>query len=237
MNFKKIHLLALGLLASGTAIAFPWDIDLVDSKFLRGYEWRMMKPADDSISQEQASPLTGISYNFISDMTKLKQGQHVNVVSATAEAAPQFIKLPNANVLTEQAEMYATGKKDAEAFYSSVQYKKNNDTRPYMTQQGEFLAKTYCKACHIVEPGAEKSPVTWGNEFNSRGNPVSRWNLPGGIALAGANSTLNTANYKDNDVALYDVIRNGKGQMPAYGHAMYDHEIWATISYLRSVSQ
>ena len=66
MNFKKIHLLALGLLASGTAIAFPWDIDLVDSKFLRGYEWRMMKPADGSISQEQASPLTGISYNFIS---------------------------------------------------------------------------------------------------------------------------------------------------------------------------
>ena len=42
-----------------------------------------------------------------------------------------------------------------------IQYKKNDDTRPYMMQKGEELSKTYCKACHIVEIGAEKSPVAW----------------------------------------------------------------------------
>ena len=58
------------------------------------------------------------------------------------------------------------------------------------------------------------------------------------IKLAGKDSVLlSNARYKNDDVALYDVIRNGWGQMPAYGHAMYDHEIWATISYLRSVSK
>ena len=237
MNIKKSHFWAVGLLIFGTAYASPWDIDLVDAKFLRGYEWRMMTPAEGSISQEQASPLTGITYNYVTGMTQRKGGQVVNVVSATPEAAPQFIKLPNPGVQTEQAALYEAGKKEAEVHYASIQYKKIDDARPYMMQKGEELTKTYCKACHIVEIGAEKSPVTWGNEFNSRGNPVSRWTLPGGIKLAGSESTLNTDTYKDNDVALYDVIRNGKGQMPAYGHAMYDHEIWAAITYLRSVSK
>jgi hypothetical protein len=52
MNIKKSQFLALGLLTCGTAYAFPWDIDLVDATFLRGYEWRMMTPAEGSISQE-----------------------------------------------------------------------------------------------------------------------------------------------------------------------------------------
>ena len=112
MNIKKSHFLALGLLASGTAYAFPWDIDLVDAKFLRGYEWRMMTPAEGSISQEQSSPLTGITYNYVTDMTQLKGGQVVNVVSATPEAAPQFIKLPNPGVQSEQAALYEAGKKE-----------------------------------------------------------------------------------------------------------------------------
>ena len=229
--------MALGLLISGTAYEFPWDIDLVDAKFLRGYKWRMMTPAEGSISQEQSSPLTGIKYEYVTDMSKLQGGQVVNVIATDPKAAPMFVKLPNPGVYAEQAALYEVGKRDAEAHYASIQYKKNDDTRPYMMQKGEELAKTYCKACHIVEIGAEKSPVAWGNEFNSRGNPVSRWTLPGGIKLAGEDSTLNTATYKDNDVPLYDVIRNGKGQMPAYGHAMYDHEIWAAITYLRSVSK
>jgi mono/diheme cytochrome c family protein len=236
MNIKKSHFLALGLLTCGTAYAFPWDIDLVDAKFLRGYEWRMMTPAEGSISQEQSSPLTGVTYKFMSDMTGLQKGQ--NVVSAKTEDAPNFIRLPDQAMLTEQASVYEVGKSEAKAYYASIQNKEKLGGEAYMLKKGEELAKTYCKACHVVEIGAEKSPVTWGNEFNSRGNPVQRWALPGGIKLAGADSTLTVnARHKDSDAPLYDVIRNGWGQMPAYGHAMYDHEIWATISYLRSVSK
>ena len=122
-------------------------------------------------------------------------------------------------------------------WYASIKYKKNDDKRSYMLQQGEKLAKTYCKACHVVEIGAEKSPVTWGNEYNTRGASVKRWTTPGGILLAGSDSVLIKNSRYEDENALYDVIRNGWSQMPGYGHAMYDHEIWATIAYLRSVSK
>ena len=41
-----------GIFAVSTAAyAFPWDIDLVDTPFFRGYEWKMQSPVDGTVSQ------------------------------------------------------------------------------------------------------------------------------------------------------------------------------------------
>lgn len=40
----------VGLLASTTALAFPWDIDMVDAVFLRAFEWEMMGEPEGSVS-------------------------------------------------------------------------------------------------------------------------------------------------------------------------------------------
>ena len=52
-NFIKKPLFILGgiFAVSTAAYAFPWDIDLVDTPFFRGYEWKMQSPAEGTISQ------------------------------------------------------------------------------------------------------------------------------------------------------------------------------------------
>jgi mono/diheme cytochrome c family protein len=57
MNFKKI-LISFGSIfaLSATAWAFPWDIDLVDAVFYRGYEWHMGTPPEGSVSQNHYRP-------------------------------------------------------------------------------------------------------------------------------------------------------------------------------------
>ena len=39
-----------------TAIAFPWDIDMVDAYFYRGYEWNMMTVPDGAVSINRYAP-------------------------------------------------------------------------------------------------------------------------------------------------------------------------------------
>jgi cytochrome c2 len=49
-RLKKIMTTAVGLfLVSATAYAFPWDIDLVDTPMLRGYEWQMAATPEGSV--------------------------------------------------------------------------------------------------------------------------------------------------------------------------------------------
>lgn len=40
----------VGLLAAAPAAAAPWDIDMVDAYFYRGYEWKMMTPPEGAVS-------------------------------------------------------------------------------------------------------------------------------------------------------------------------------------------
>ena len=239
MKYNKKHTAALALLLfSATAYAFPWDIDLVDSPAFKGYNWKMMTPADNTIAQDQSSPVVGVEYNRATEF-KLEVGQ--NIISTDVTAAPTMIRNPAANhneLLKENAPIYAQAKADAEKFYSTKMYKKTSDTRKPIMRAGEVMAKTYCQACHIVEAGAMASPVTWSKEIrNQRGDNVKRWGAAAAIKLAGPDSVLATNPRYQDENALYDVIRNGWSQMPAYGHAMYDHEIWATVAYLRSVSK
>lgn len=57
MNIKKtIGISALFFGLSTAAFAFPWDIDMVDSLFVRGYEKPMMTPPDGAISQNNYRP-------------------------------------------------------------------------------------------------------------------------------------------------------------------------------------
>ena len=57
MNIKKtIGISALFFGLSATAFAFPWDIDMVDSIFIRGYEKPMMTPPEGAISQNNFRP-------------------------------------------------------------------------------------------------------------------------------------------------------------------------------------
>lgn len=52
MSIKKL-LIGLGTLTGliATAYAAPWDIDLVDADYYRGYEWEMGVPSEGSVSQ------------------------------------------------------------------------------------------------------------------------------------------------------------------------------------------
>lgn len=43
-----------GLLISGGVWAFPWDIDMVDSRAFRAYEWKMKQPIPDGVIQRDA---------------------------------------------------------------------------------------------------------------------------------------------------------------------------------------
>ena len=237
MKINKKYTVGLAcLLVSATAYAFPWDIDLVDSPAFKGYKWRMMTPASDSISQEQSSPFLRVEYT--KDVTKYG----LLIIAPDPKGAPTMVRKPSADhvqQLVGNADIYAQSKQDAIAYYAGNKYRATSDTRDPMLKAGETMAKTYCQACHMVEPGAGPSPVTWSKEImNDRGDDVQRWGAAASIMLAGPDSKIsNDPKYTNDDNALYDVIRNGWSSMPAYGHAMYDHEIWATIKYLRSVSK
>jgi|GEM_PF-3189866 len=227
MKLKKLYGIALGLLAvSGTAYAFPWDIDLVDAKFLRGYKWKMMTPAENTISIEQSSPLT--AYEFSS-----KESDQGPVIFRGAVSWGAQFEAPDLD--------YSNAQNAAIAHYTDIVSKNpavfanaNEETvKAHMIAEGKNMAKTYCQACHVVEPGNERSPVTWSNEYNVGNKPaVSRWPDAHKVLAGDGNATV----AYPLDKMMYDIIRNGKGMMPSYGHAMDDHEIWATIAYLRSVS-
>ena len=54
---KKPLFVIVGLFAvSSVAYAFPWDIDLVDTPYFRGYEWRMQSPVEGTISVNHYRP-------------------------------------------------------------------------------------------------------------------------------------------------------------------------------------
>ena len=48
---RKVLVGGAALAALSTAAwAFPWDIDMVDAKYLRAYEWKMMTPPEGAVS-------------------------------------------------------------------------------------------------------------------------------------------------------------------------------------------
>ncbi|MEO0603041.1 MAG: cytochrome c [Myxococcota bacterium] len=92
-------------------------------------------------------------------------------------------------------------------------------------EKGSEMYQIYCYPCHGDQGGAANGlgPVAWTEAAPAR--------LKGIPYLAGPSGVV-----KDRDDQwLYVTIRNGGGNMPSYGHAMNDEEMWSIVHYLRTL--
>ena len=82
-SFIKKPLFVIGGLfaVSSVAYAFPWDIDLVDTPFLRGYEWHMQSPAEGTVSVNHYRP-----HSYSDDL--MAQSNNDNRVALTIRPKP-----------------------------------------------------------------------------------------------------------------------------------------------------
>lgn len=56
---KKGFWMAVGLLAGGVAVASPWDIDMIDSRGVKAFRWKMMPPkVEGTIQREGGGAIT-----------------------------------------------------------------------------------------------------------------------------------------------------------------------------------
>jgi mono/diheme cytochrome c family protein len=153
---------------SPVASAAPWDIDMVDAYFYRGYEWNMMTVPDGAVSINRWAP--------------------------------------NANRMTPEGQAL---------------------TNPYPVNEksvatGEKMFNIYCVACHGVE-GKGGAPVM--DNTSGKRYPVPAAMLSG----SGSAPSMRTDGY------LYLTIRNGAAVMSGYGQALDDDEMWAIVSYIRTL--
>ncbi len=168
MNIKKtVGISALFFGLSTAAFAFPWDIDLVDSLFVRGYEKPMISPPEGAVSQNNYRP----------------------------EKAPNPYK--------------------------------GRETELGVLQQGEVAFRTYCQTCHGYK-GTLKTAN--GNDW-----PVATKFTVLPLAQVSKTTDVLTTTALPEDY-IYDIIRNGRNNMPGYTHAMSEEEIWSTIIYLKSLN-
>lgn len=69
-----------GLLIAGGAWAFPWDIDMVDSRAFRAYEWKMKQPIPDGAIQrpsgaiQRAREVGGYQNDYIAPLDRNAAG-------------------------------------------------------------------------------------------------------------------------------------------------------------------
>ncbi len=158
----------VGLTAATPAHALPWDIDMVDAYFYRGYEWNMMTVPDGAVSQNRWAA--------------------------------------NNNRMTPEGQALTSPYPVNDASVAS----------------GMQMFNIYCAACHGAEGkgGAAVADNTSGKRY-----PVP----PSMLSGAGAVSSMRSDGY------LYLTIRNGAAVMPGYGQAMDDDEMWAIVSYIRTL--
>jgi mono/diheme cytochrome c family protein len=167
----KLALVAAGLLASTTAAAFPWDIDMVDAYFVRGYEQAMRVLPEGVVSRDR----------YVENADRMTPaGQALQNPFPSDEAA------------------IATG---------------------------ERMFSIYCAACHGAE-GKGNAPVMQNNPAMG----IARYPVPAPM-LQGEASIAKTRS----DGYIYLTVRNGGAVMPGYSQAMYDHEMWAIVSYIRTL--
>jgi len=158
----------VGLTAATPAQAFPWDIDMVDAYFSRGYEWNMMTVPDGAVSQNRWAP--------------------------------------NGNRMTPEGQAMSNPYPVNDAFVAG----------------GKEMFNIYCATCH----GAEgKGGAAVADNSSGKRYPIP----PSVLSGAGAVSSLRSDGY------IYLTIRNGGALMPAYGQAMDDDEMWAIVSYIRTL--
>jgi len=197
MTQKKLWTsVALFLGLSATAYAFPWDIDLVDSLFVRGYEKPMPTMPEGTVSVNNYRP-TGFEH-----LTP-------EVVAQEWEKNGWQSMMRDAAATTQVVDVMAGKEKD-----------------PATLKSGELAFRTYCQTCHGVKgTGSTKDGENWPVMGKFAGIPP--------LHIAG-NPIIDGQGARGNN-ELYLIIRNGRGKMPSYGHAMSEEEIWSAIHYLRSI--
>lgn len=105
-------------------------------------------------------------------------------------------------------------------------------TNPYAVDDallltGEKMYATYCWPCHGVDD--KLGPVAAAGRWPMVGEGASARSTI--MPLTGPTSTVKVRT----DGFLYHYTRNGGVNMPSYGWAMSDREIWSVVAYLRTV--
>lgn len=190
---KIVGSVALFFGLSTIAGAFPWDIDMVDSLFVRGYE----------------APMQELPADVVSSKHRPNGWEHVEEGRWDADLKT-----------TGGALIYMEGNN------STVSSPFSNPNEEYVQEMGKTAFVTYCQTCHGVKGTVKKADgdTAWGVSAGWA-TPINALNMvvDGKIMKSGLGT------YSDKQ--LYLLIRNGKGRMPGYGHAMSDEEIWSAIHY------
>ncbi|NOY26241.1 MAG: cytochrome c [Oligoflexia bacterium] len=104
---------------------------------------------------------------------------------------------------------------------------KNPLTSPTNTDivVGQRMFSIYCQACHGVE-GKGGAPVT----KNDPANGIKRYPIPPPMLSGpGAITAVRSDGY------IYLTIRNGGAIMPRYASQLDDSEMWAIVTYIRTL--
>lgn len=103
-------------------------------------------------------------------------------------------------------------------------------TNPYtvddaLVAQGEQMFGVYCQTCHGKQGRG-------GAEVMKNDPTVGMYRFPVAAPMLSGEGNVSVA-YPDGKIYL--TIRNGAAIMPGYGQAMNDQEMWAIVSYIRSL--
>jgi cytochrome c len=218
-----------GLLVSGTALAFPWDIDMVNGVAYKAYEWAMGDTAPGRTERIEANGGRVWSGGVVQRPT--------NVGATAADGGP-------IGAIAVSRPMAPGSYQDD--YVPSQSYAAAKDLKNPYTVDAKFLALgsdryvQACAPCHGTD-GAGVGPVTWHDPAQGR----DRYSYPA-AQLWGEKSVLNTKAMTDGEV--YNRIRNGYWvagadanaapvmHMPGYAVSLTDKERWAVTAFLRDKS-
>ena len=197
---KLVGSVALFFGFSTIAVAFPWDIDMVDAAFIRGYE----------------APMAELPSEVVTSKHRPNGLEHMDPeqVEADWKASGGIATIAMAHMGAQLEDPYKGQEKDA-----------------YVLEQGEVAFRTYCQTCHGIKgTGKTLTEDTW--PLQQTGRFVG---IPNIHTLDGSKIGAYGAGAMKSGNELYLLIRNGRGRMPAYGHAMSDEEIWSAIHYIKAL--
>lgn len=105
-------------------------------------------------------------------------------------------------------------------------------TSPYTVDaahlaKGEKMFGVYCQTCHGVNGQG-------GAEVMKNDPSVGMYRFPVAAPMLSGDANVSSGR---SDGYIYLTIRNGAAVMPGYGQAMNDEEMWAIVSYIRTLPQ
>jgi mono/diheme cytochrome c family protein len=217
-----------GLLVSGTALAFPWDIDMVNGAALKAFEWAM------------ADATPGRTERIEANGGRVWSGGAVQRPTSLGATAADGSVLGNLAVTRPQgAGAYQDDYVAAGDYAASKGLKNPYEANAALLAKGEKLYQTSCAPCHGNDGGGV-GPVTWHDPAKGR----NRFGIAA-ATLWGEKSVLNAKGLTDGEV--YHRIRHGywvggaEGtapalHMPGYAVSLTDKERWAVVAFLREKS-